>query len=260
MPDAAPRSATVAALHRFPVKGLSPEPIDDVTLTAGACFPGDRMFAVENGPSGFNEDAPAHLPKTKFLMLQRDERLARLRTVYDDARHRLTIRLDGALVCEADLDDAAGRATLERFLAGFMGAGRGAPKVLRGPGGFRFTDSKQGFVSLLNLASVAAVEAVVGRPVDPLRFRANVALRGLDAWVENDFIGRRLRLGTALVEVIALTDRCAATGVDPVTAVRDMNIVKTLASAFGHIVCGVYARVVEDGTVRAGDSVAVLPA
>ena len=226
---------------------------------SGTHFPGDRLFAVENGPSGFDEAAPAHLPKTKFLMLQRDEKLARLRTRYDDLRQRLAIRLDGALVCEADLLDGEGRVHLERFLAGFMGTARGAPKVLRGQGAFRFTDSKKGFVSLLNLASVTAVEGAVGRPVDPLRFRANIAIRGWAPWVENDLVGHRLRIGTAVLEVLALTDRCAATSVDPETALRDMNIVKTLVTAFGHNVCGVYAAVVEGGTVRSDDELRVLP-
>ena len=44
----------IAALYRYPVKGLSPEPLERVSLQAGGTFPGDRAFAIENGPSGFD--------------------------------------------------------------------------------------------------------------------------------------------------------------------------------------------------------------
>ena len=251
--------AVVAALHRFPVKGLSPERMQAVDLAPGQYVPGDRLFAVENGPSGFDEAAPAHLPKSAFLMLMRHERLAQLQTAYDPASRVLTIRRNGALVCEGDLGARQGCAAVEAFLAAFCADVRRGPPRVRGAGaGFRFTDSPKGFVSLLNLASVMAVERVVKRPVDPLRFRANVAIEGLAPWVENTWVGRTLTIGAARLTVTALTDRCAATEVDPSTGARDMPVVKTLVGGFGHNVCGVYASVAEGGLVREGDPVTAL--
>jgi uncharacterized protein YcbX len=84
----------VAALYRYPVKGLSPEPLERVRLNPGEFFPGDRLYAVENGPSGFDPAAPAHQPKIKFLMLARNTRLARLATRYDDATSTLLMSLE----------------------------------------------------------------------------------------------------------------------------------------------------------------------
>jgi uncharacterized protein YcbX len=48
----------ISSLYRYPVKGLSPERLDKVSLTAGHYFPGDRLFAVENGRAGFDPAAP----------------------------------------------------------------------------------------------------------------------------------------------------------------------------------------------------------
>jgi uncharacterized protein YcbX len=59
-------AARIASLYRYPVKGLSPEPLARAALTPGDYFPGDRLFAVENGPSCFDPAAPAHQPKIKF--------------------------------------------------------------------------------------------------------------------------------------------------------------------------------------------------
>jgi hypothetical protein len=81
-------NARIAELFRYPVKGLSPEPVTEAALEAGRFFPVDRVFAVENGPSGFSSDAPEHLPKIKFLMLMRNERLALFRSRYDAQARR----------------------------------------------------------------------------------------------------------------------------------------------------------------------------
>src|SRR5215204_4345346 len=94
---------TVQNLYRYPVKGLSPEPLARAELSAGQYFPGDRLYAIENGPAGFDPAAPAHQPKIKFLMLMRNEGLAALRTRYHDAASTLTIHENGREVVRADL-------------------------------------------------------------------------------------------------------------------------------------------------------------
>ena len=72
----------IQGIYRYPVKGLSPEPLPRTQLAVGATVPCDRLYAIENGPSGFDPAAPAYFPKQRFLMLMRNERLAR-------AAHRL---------------------------------------------------------------------------------------------------------------------------------------------------------------------------
>lgn len=245
----------LASLYRYPVKGLSPEPLDGVDLEADGYFPCDRLFALENGPSGFDPTAPEHQPKVKFLMLMRNAALAGLSTRYDDASCVLTITKAGQGAVRGDLRSEAGRAVIETFLSDFLGEEiRGSVRLLEAPDGFRFTDSKSGFVSLVNLASVAAVEAAQGERVDPLRFRANFYVEGVEPWAEASWPGRRFTLGGATLEILKMTDRCAATGVDPATGLRDMDLVQTLRKSFGHIDCGVYARVERGGRICRGDA------
>jgi uncharacterized protein YcbX len=131
-------------------------------------------------------------------------------------------------------------------------------KLLEAPEGFRFTDSASGFVSLVNLASVEALAAAQGAPVDPLRFRGNLYVEGAEPWAEASWPGRRIRIGGATLDVLKMTDRCAATGVEPGTGRRDMDLVQTLRLNFGHIDCGVYARVESGGRVARGDAMALL--
>ena len=113
-------------------------------------------------------------------------------------------------------------------------------------------------VSIINLASVAAIETIVGQPVNPLRFRGNLYVSGWPAWHEFDLLGKELTIGGVRLKVVKRIVRCAAVNVDPVTAERDMNIPQALMQMFDHADCGVYAEVITGGTIAAGDSVTEL--
>ena len=248
-------SATLTSIYRYPVKGLSPQPYQRVTLRAGQTLPNDRRYAVENGPSGFDPAAPAWLAKTHFLMLMRNERLAAVQTSFDDATHTLAIRRDGAELVSGDLETAEGRSTIERYLADYCaGDLKGQPKVLTAPP-HSFSDVAKKVVSIINLASVRAIEQVIGRPVNPLRFRANLYVDGWPAWSEFDLLDQPLAIGKARARVVKRIVRCAATNVDPATAVRDMEIPQALQRSFGHGDCGIYAEVTADGEVAVGDAI-----
>jgi len=76
-------SAKVFGLFRYPIKGLSPEPLKSVTLQAGRGVCGDREFALALPMTVFDERNPQPLPKFEFLLLARQEALARLTTSCD---------------------------------------------------------------------------------------------------------------------------------------------------------------------------------
>jgi hypothetical protein len=251
MPEA---NATIDAIYRYPVKGLSPEPLARTQLQVMENLPADRLYAIENGPSGFEPAAPRHQPKQRYLMLMRNERLARLRTRFYDTSHTLTIEMEGREAARGDLRTSEGRAAIEAFFAGFCADElRGPPRVLHAPG-FSFSDVARKVVSIINLASVAAIEDVIGRPVHPLRFRGNVYVTGLPAWREFDFVGQEITVARrARLRVIKRIVRCAATNVDPATGIRDLSIPDTLMRSFGHADCGVYGEVVEGGEIAVGD-------
>src|SRR5581483_10962093 len=175
-------TAKIQAIYRYPVKGLSPEQLARVRLSAGATLPADRLYAIENGPSGFDPADPSYLPKQRFLMLMRNERLAALHTSFDATNHVLTIRDGEAAIRWGDLRTPKGRAIIEHFFAAYCaGELRGPPKVLNAPG-HSFSDVAAKVVSIINLASVAEVENAAGAVVHPLRFRGNVYAAGWPAW------------------------------------------------------------------------------
>jgi uncharacterized protein YcbX len=225
-------------------------------LSVRQTLPFDRMYAVENGPSGFDPAEPGYLPKLRFLMLMRNARLAELRTAFDETSHTLSIRSENREAARGDLRTPEGRAAIERFLAEFCADElRGPPKVLHAEG-HSFSDVARKVVSIINLASVAALEDVAGAPVHPLRFRGNLHVEGWPAWHEFDLLNRNIAIGpSARLKVVKRIVRCAATEVGPDTGIRDLPVPQTLMKNFGHVDCGVYAEVIEAGEIAVGDSV-----
>ncbi len=252
-------TARIDAIYRYPVKGLSPQRLERTALVPGRTIAADRLYAIENGPTGYDPANPAYFPKNRFLMLMKNERLAALRTDYDEASHTLSIVADGREAVRGDLRTKEGRLAIEAFFRRFMPAElNGPPRVLSGEAAgsapHSFSDVAKKVVSIINLASVAAVETATGKGVDPLRFRGNIHVSGWPAWHEFDLLGAELSVGGARLKVVKRIVRCAATNVDPTTGIRDMTIPKTLLQTFGHADCGIYAEVIAGGGIATGDA------
>lgn len=244
----------IAALYRHPVKGFTPERLDHADLTVGGPFPCDRLYAVENGPSGFDPAAPGYVPKQKFTVLMSIPDVARARTAYDEASGVLRATAPGQPDFEGSLGDLAGQQAFAAWLTPLLGDEvRGPLRVIEAPG-HRFMDHPLGAVSIVNMATVRDLQDKIGRPVDPLRFRGNIYVEGWPAWIENTWTGRELMIGFARAKVFKPIVRCAATHVDPVTAQRDMDVVKALFDNYGHMNLGIYVHVVDGGRLTVGDA------
>ncbi|MEQ1614594.1 MAG: MOSC domain-containing protein [Hyphomicrobiaceae bacterium] len=245
----------VTQLYRYPVKGLTAEPLQQVALTVGEGLPFDRAYAIENGPGRFDPANPQHLPKIAFLMLMRDERLATIEARFDEANQTLSILRSGKQVARGDLRSRLGCSMIEQFFAAYMkGSLRGAPRVVSAPG-HMFSDVATKCLHIVNLASVRDLERIAGRKIDPLRFRANVYVDGVEPWAELKWLDREIAIGDAKLAVFKRTQRCDATNVDPVTAARDMALPALLLRTWGHSDFGIYAKVTTAGSIAIGNTV-----
>lgn len=257
--------AAVTALYRYPVKGLSAEPLAAMTLRQANGLAFDREYALALGSTAFDPARPRPLDKGFFLMLRSNAVLATLTTRFDPGTGGLTVGRDGRTLIAADLTSEAGRGAIERFFEAYVGpAAKGRPRLVRVEG-HKFTDGSvispalMRAVSLVNLASVRALEARAERTIHPLRFRANILVDGLPAWAELDWIGREVTIGGVRLRGLARTPRCAAIDVNPDTAERDTNLPRALKRHFGHVDLGLYLEVRADGDIGIGDRVVAMP-
>ncbi|SCL28025.1 hypothetical protein GA0074692_2457 [Micromonospora pallida] len=124
----------------------------------------------------------------------------------------------------------------------------------------------------LHLVTTATLDRIAeaagpGRPVDATRYRPNLVLRtaGLPGFVENDWVGRELRIGREVVlRVVAPTPRCAVPTLahgdlpaepDALRVPARLNRVAPVPQ-LGPLPCvGAYAQVVRPGPVGVGDPV-----
>ncbi|MEM7489915.1 MAG: MOSC domain-containing protein [Pseudomonadota bacterium] len=245
----------IVALTRYPVKGMTGEPMEEVRLDAGAGVPGDRRWGFAKPGSGFDPADPKPLPKDRFVVLLREAALARLHARL--AGETLHLR-DGAAAASFDLGTDEGRGAAASYLRDRLDLPDRPTLVRSDP--HRFTDVSvvspelMNAVSILSRDSLADLETASGHTLAPGRFRMNVEVEGWPPWAELDAVGREVRLGGARLRSLLRTRRCAATEVNPDTADRDLPVPRLIHGARGHVDMGVYAEVVEGGLVRLGDA------
>jgi len=243
----------VTGLYQYPIKGLSPRPLARVRVTAGQPFPFDRVFALARPGVAVTPEEPKWAKKGLFVMLMLDEGLATVRTDLDPETLLLTVRdASGKLLLEANLQDAPARRDVEAFFHRLAPTLRAAPALVRARDG-HFMDKPDNVISLINLATVRALEQQWSIRIDPLRFRANIYIDGAPPWDEFAWVGGDIRLGDALFRVDRRNGRCGATNVDPATGRRDLDIPGSLRRAFGHKDVGVYLVARADAELSVGD-------
>lgn len=261
---------SVAALFRYPVKGFTPEPRDELVVLPDGRVEGDRVlafrFADAAGPQ--RVDGLDYWPKSQGLALMDFPSLARLRLTFDADALRVSVRDGERTIADAGLDDD-GRRALEDALTSFVTDSPDArrlqgdgilPLRLVGDGRTsRFQDRPRGYVSLHGSASVKEVDAAVAAPVDDRRFRSNIVVEGTRAWEELAWAGR-VRIGEVEFEVQRPIGRCAAIMANPDTGERDARLLRVLSTEFdqGEPTLGVLLLPSEGGgIVRFGDDVTV---
>ena len=230
------RGGRVAALHRYPVKSLAGERVVELDCDERG-FVGDRLWSVRTR----NDKIGSGKSTRRFAAV---DGLLLVRAALDG--DRVEIQLPDGRRCDVTDADAAS----------WLSEHTGEPLTLARESTVSHYDD--GPVSLLGLASVAAISTEVGGEVDPSRFRANVLLEGTPALAEDRLVGQRLSIGTAVFEVTMRSPRCVM--IDLATADLPAQHGNLLAAGHLNEAClGVIARVVRPGRVRLGDPLAVMP-
>ena len=255
----------ITALQTYPVKGMSASTHTHAHLEASSLMSGDRVYAIRHEMSPSADAPPSPNVTLNYLTLSRNPKIGELRSHFDDSSHLLRLYRQGEEVASGRLNNDSEREDIESFLIEHMGdAISGSLRIVESTVGRDGTDfSYKGhaqFLSLINLASIAALEEIVGAHIDSNRFRANIYFQGETPWEEFEWVGREVRLGgEARVEVREPTERCAAVDINPATGAKDMSLVRALFENFSHRDMGVYARAIGSGDVAVGDAMELLP-
>lgn len=259
----------VAALYRYPVKGFTAEQCEALTIAEGGRVAGDRALAFRFADSATPGDAWA--TKHEHVALVNTPGLVGLKPVFDDRKLRLRITSGSEVLVDAALDDP-GRARIAAAVEDYVlklavnplsGNPDRLPLRLVGDGVTpRYQDDRAGLVTLHSRESLAALAATAGAAdLGEQRFRSNIAIEGVQAWEEQNWVGRRLRIGQVAFEVVKPKVRCLATHANPLTGERDVEVMRILPSAFAAerpTFAVAMTTVGAGGVIRVGDEVRLL--
>jgi len=240
-------AGVIGALWRYPVKSMQGESLEQTWITPDG-VPGDRGVAVIDAASG-------HVLSGKRLeMLLTARAVARPggpvivlpdgRSAHLDAAAALVSEWLGRDVILARAEGSDARPVVEAEDGTFLGRS-----------GSFFDSSPVHLVTAASLRHLAGLHPE--GEYDARRFRPNVVVESLaEGLVEQDWIGRTLRLGEAVLQITKPCTRCVMTTSEQRELATDRGILRTIARETENA-CGIYARVLEPGVARVGDAVVV---
>jgi len=257
----------VAWLHVAPVKGLRIDERDRIELGPNGVAD-DRLFCIVDETG-------------RLLNGKRMAPLSRIVARYDANTEHLELRMpDGSSVSDAVTVAAPitvtvyGNASPGHVVYGpwadALSDELGHPVNLvrfDGPGHGHDRARHSAGATMLSTASLERMqqEAASAEPVDPRRFRMLIGVSGTGAHEEDEWIGRRVHVGDAVVVPSGNVGRCVVTTRDPDTAEPTLDTLELLAryrrdiGTTEELAFGVWARIDQPGTVRIGDPVEVEP-
>lgn len=282
------RVGTISQLWRYPVKSMAGERLDAAPLTWRG-IPGDRGWAVydetRNGVTGAKRlpalrgcraryaSAPSPgsgSPPAEITLPDG----TRVRTDSPDAADRLgaafgrpvSLRSLGPAGSEAAprIDTRTESPDTVRELMGLL-PGEPAPDLSE------FTPERLGLlrqgnffdalpIHLLTRTTLRTLARLAPESIwDERRFRPNllVEVDGAEGYPELGWLGRRVRVGSAVIEIVTGCPRCVMVTQAVEDLPQDHRVMRAMVRETGHT-AGIYASVVQEGELRVGDEVAVL--
>ncbi len=230
---------TVTEAWRYPIKSLGGCPHPALVLDARG-VEGDRAFAV------YGADGKIGSGKSTRRFRRMDGLLECSTSLEADGTITVCVPGGAPLPVPSPEADAALSALL------------GEPVDVRPEAALAHFDV--GALHLLTTSTLGWLAERLGGPISAARFRPNVVMHTPEAppHSEEGWVGRRLRIGTAIIEVTEPTERCVMVNLAQPGLASDERILRVLAQEHdAHL--GVYASVMQPGTLHLGDPVELLP-
>lgn len=245
----------IEQIFRYPVKGLPAQSCQTATLDPQRGLVGDRIYALSKASDTFYE---SWAKKSYFLQWMGQPKLARLTCLFQDEDQFFSLKDGERLLFEGQLDKPDNTDRLAQAVQSFLALDQ-KPLLHHAQKG-SFTDQDETVISLGQSASLAALNAEIGEPADMFmaRFRLNIWLKEGQPFEELDWVGRRAKLGSAVLYFTEPVGRCQAVNASPSTGLKrqdenQSDLTKLLRDRYDHDCLGIFARIEKAGHFSVND-------
>lgn len=239
----------LAHIVRHPIKGHGREEMGRVDLTAGACLPFDRHWAVAHEAAKLTG---GWVPCANFARGAKALALMAVTSALDVENRVVTLHHPAAGSLRFRPDDPADLPRFLAWVAPLSSPERAQPAQIVSVGR-GMTDSDFASVAILSLTTLRDLSARMGQELSIHRWRGNLWLDGVPLRAEEAWAGRVIHIGGAVLQVKERITRCRATTADPESGKAAGDTLEALQNAYGHQDFGVYATVLQGGSVAVGD-------
>jgi hypothetical protein len=253
----------ISSIHFSPIKSLSFTNIESCEIKKNLGILNDRKFAfsrvIDAEKALLIEKNPNERKLNNFLSLKNSPVLNKYNFTYKD--NKLALIFDGKEQISIIADDIDQRSKLINKLIDLESSLK-KPMFLLQNKEFPFYDTSNSnkvfnSISLINLNSIEDFEKRINQKVEFQRFRGNFYIDGIDAWEEQNWIGKNIKINNVLFKVERNIPRCVAINLKPKTDKSDLNLLQSLKEAYNHFDMGIYLRSLNDGKIKVGNAIKI---
>ena len=258
-------STTISSINYCPVKSVSFQSIDSCEIKKDIGIVGDRIFAFSKNLDQDQVELFEKSPEdrkgkwNKILTLKNSPVLNKYNFLLK--QNKLTLTFKKKEILEVDVNISSEKQKLSNKLTELESSLK-QPIVLMQNKDFPFFDTtisnKVDFinsVSLLNIQSINDFQKKIGKTVEMSRFRGNICIDGLKAWVERNWIGKVIKINDISFKVEKNIPRCVAINLKPKTDNNSFNLLQLLKKNYDHFDMGIYLTPLNDGKINISDQI-----
>ena len=258
-------SVTISSIHYCPVKSISFQSIKNCEIKKNIGIVGDRIFAFAKGLNFeqaklFEKDPEDRRGKwNKILTLKNSPMMNKYNFIFDGSNLTLTFKNKKILTInsnELNKYELISNKILE------LENSLKDPIILMKNDKFPFYDTSiskktvlNHSISLINNKSIQDFKNKINQEIEIQRFRGNIYINGIDAWEEQNWIGKIIKINDVSFKVEKKIPRCVAINLKPNSDDKSLNLLQSLKKNYNHFDMGIYLSALNDGQINIGEKI-----
>ena len=258
-------SVTISSIHYCPVKSVSFQSIKNCEIKKNIGIVGDRIFAFAKGlnfeqAKSFEKDPEERRGKwNKILTLKNSPMMNKYNFLLDG--NNLTLTFKSKEILTINSNELNKYELISNNILELENSIKD-PIILMKNEESPFYDTSiskktvlNHSISLINNKSIEDFKNKINQEIEIQRFRGNIYINGIDAWEEQNWIGKIIKIKDVSFKVEKKIPRCVAINLKPNSDDKSLNLLQSLKKNYNHFDMGIYLTALNDGQINIGEKI-----